>query len=62
MGVSLIETVGKPFDPVFHEAVAVDEPDSDEEEGIVKEEIQPGYMIAGKVLRAARVKVARGSS
>lgn len=62
MGVSLIETTGKPFDPTFHEAVAIDEPDSDEEEGIVTEEIQPGYMIAGKVLRAARVKVARGSS
>ncbi len=62
MGVSLIETTGRPFDPTFHEAVAIDEPASDEEEGIVTEEIQPGYMIAGKVLRAARVKVARGSS
>lgn len=62
MGVSLIETTGKPFDPTFHEAVAIDEPESDEQEGIVTEEIQPGYMIAGKVLRAARVKVARGSS
>jgi len=62
MGVSLIETTGRPFDPAFHEAVAIDEPDSDAEEGIVTEEIQPGYMIAGKVLRAAMVKVARGSS
>lgn len=62
MGVSLIETTGRPFDPAFHEAVAIDEPDSEAEEGIVTEEIQPGYMIAGKVLRAARVKVARGSS
>ncbi|GAB6280603.1 MAG: nucleotide exchange factor GrpE [Thermovirga sp.] len=62
MGVALIETTGKPFDPAFHDAVAVEEPKRGAEDGIVTEEIQPGYMIAGKVLRAARVKVARGSS
>lgn len=62
IGVSLIETTGRPFDPAFHEAVAIDESAEDVEEGAVTEEIQSGYMIAGKILRAARVKVARGSS
>lgn len=62
LGVSLIETRGKPFDPEFHEAVAIDEAKDGSEEGIVTEEIQPGYTIAGKVLRAAKVKVARGRS
>lgn len=62
MGVALIETTGRPFDPAFHDAVAIEDLKSGAEEGIVTEEIQPGYMIAGKVLRAARVKVARGSS
>jgi len=62
LGVSVIETVGKHFDPAFHEAVAVEEPADEEDEGRVTAEIQPGYMIAGKVLRAARVKVARSSS
>ncbi|MDO9509179.1 MAG: nucleotide exchange factor GrpE [Thermovirgaceae bacterium] len=62
MGVSLIVTTGRPFDPAIHEAVAVEEPEGDTEEGIITEEIQPGYIIAGKVIRAARVKVARGTS
>ncbi|MDT8284465.1 MAG: nucleotide exchange factor GrpE, partial [Thermovirgaceae bacterium] len=62
MGVSLIESIGKPFDPVFHEAVAIEEPEADASEGIITEEIQPGYIIAGKVIRAARVKVARRAS
>lgn len=62
MGVSLIESTGKPFDPVFHEAVAIEEPEDDTPDGIITEEIQPGYTIAGKVIRAARVKVARKAS
>jgi len=32
------------------------------EDGIVTDEIQAGYKVAGKVIRAARVKVARAGS
>ena len=59
LGVAVIETVGKPFDPTVHEAVAVEEAAEGIEDGTVTEEIQPGYTIAGKVLSAARVRVAR---
>lgn len=62
MGVSVIETVGSPFDPAVHEAVATVEAGEDIEDGIVTDEIQAGYKVAGKVIRAARVKVARAGS
>ncbi|MGB4209322.1 MAG: nucleotide exchange factor GrpE [Thermovirgaceae bacterium] len=61
LGVSAIETVGKPFDPSIHEAVAVEEAGEEVGDGIITEEVQRGYTISGKVLRAARVKVAKGS-
>ena len=61
LGVSAIETVGKPFDPSIHEAVAVEEAGEEIGDGIITEEVQRGYTISGKVLRAARVKVAKAS-
>jgi molecular chaperone GrpE len=55
MGVERIKTVGEPFDPHFHEAVATEEGDGDQE--IVSEELQPGYTIGDEVIRHAMVKV-----
>ena len=60
-GVEAIEAQGKPFDPLFHEAfeqVATDEAP----EGTIVEEVQKGYLLHGKVLRPALVKVARRTS
>ena len=48
-------SVGQPFDPSQHEAVAVD--DSAGAADTVVEEFQPGYFLAGSVLRPAIVKV-----
>jgi molecular chaperone GrpE len=59
LGISRIETEGKAFDPSFHEAVAIEETEDEALDGIVTGELQPGYTIAGKLLRAARVRVAR---
>ena len=57
-GVQAVESVGKPFDPSLHEAVAVfDSPEVDVE--TVTDEIQKGYTLEGELLRAARVRVAR---
>ena len=53
-----IPAEGTPFDPEQHEAIgSVDT--SEHPEGIVVEEIEPGYKMGGKVIRPARVKVAR---
>jgi len=57
-GVEEIKSVGEKFDPVFHEVV--EEIDTDKfETGTIVEEIQKGYKINGRVLRPARVKVAK---
>ena len=56
-GVTPIEAVGKPFDPEFHNAVMhID--DEDQEENVVVEEFQKGYMYRDSVVRHSMVKVA----
>jgi molecular chaperone GrpE len=55
MGVERIKTVGEPFDPHVHEAVAVDGEDGGQQ--IVSEELQAGYRIGDDVIRHATVKV-----
>ncbi len=55
-GLSRIETVGKPFNPDQHEAVETVE-DEAKPEGTVAAEIRPGYLLHGKLLRPASVKV-----
>jgi molecular chaperone GrpE len=59
-GVKPMESVGKPFDPSLHQAVAQVE-SSDAGDNVVVEEIQKGYLLEGRVLRAAMVKVSRAS-
>lgn len=57
-GVEPLEALGKPFDPRYHEAVAVwDSPEVKED--TVTDEIQKGYLYRGELLRPARVRVAR---
>lgn len=54
IGVKRIETVGKPFDPNLHDAVAHQEGDGEE---VVSEELQAGYTLGDEVIRHAMVKV-----
>jgi molecular chaperone GrpE (heat shock protein) len=58
MGVERIPTVGMPFSPEIHEAVAAEVTDDPEKNGIVTEEILSGYRTGERVLRPAKVKVA----
>jgi molecular chaperone GrpE len=57
-GVTLIESVGKPFNPIEHEAVAYEET-SNYPEDTVTSELQRGYKLQDQVLRPALVKIAR---
>jgi molecular chaperone GrpE len=59
-GLKKIEAVGKKFDPYFHEALLKEK--SDKEDGIILEEIQPGYMLKSKVIRHSKVKVAENKT
>jgi molecular chaperone GrpE len=54
MGVERIKTVGEPFDPQLHEAVATEEGDGDH---VITEELQAGYRIGDDVIRHAMVRV-----
>jgi len=56
-GVEEIKSVGEKFNPEIHEAVEMVK--SDKPEGEIIEEIQKGYKLDGKVIRVAKVKVAR---
>lgn len=57
-GVERVKTLGEKFDPHLHEAVEVVEaPDKDE--GLIVEELKPGYSLNGRLLRPASVKIAK---
>jgi len=57
-GIRPIDAAGKPFDPRYHEAVQeVEEPSR--EPGTVVEVIEDGYTIHDRLLRPARVVVAK---
>lgn len=58
IGLVTIETQGKQFDPYLHEAVLTKEA-KDKPDGIVLEEMQKGYTLKGKVIRAAMVIVSK---
>ena len=55
IGVVRIATVGKPFDPRYHEAVSMEDGDGDQE--VVSEELQAGYRLGDEVIRHAMVRV-----
>lgn len=56
-GLKEIDCEGKYFDPNFHHAVISEE--SDEDEGMILEVLQKGYMLNDKVIRPTMVKVAK---
>jgi len=58
-GVTRIEALGKPFNAEFHQAMMEIE-DPSVPSGTVVQELAPGYLIAGRLLRAAMVGVSKG--
>ena len=58
-GVTRIESLGKPFNAEFHQAMMEVE-DPTVPAGTVVQELAPGYLIAGRLLRAAMVAVSKG--
>lgn len=57
--VNVVDTVGKPFDPMLHEAI-LREDSTSFEEGIIIEEFRRGFILGDKLLRPAMVKVSAG--
>jgi molecular chaperone GrpE len=60
-GLAEIESVGQPFDPEVHEALA-EVPDDEHAPGTIIEEMEKGYKLNDKVVRYARVVVSRASA
>jgi molecular chaperone GrpE len=57
-GLARYESLGKPFDPNHHEAVAmVQGSPEDGDEAVVAEEFLPGYGLHDRILRTAKVRV-----
>jgi molecular chaperone GrpE len=57
-GVEVIIAEGNTFDPNFHEAITYEE-DDDYQDGQVIEVVQKGYKLGDRVLRPAKVRVAK---
>src|SRR5574337_1817024 len=57
-GVKSIEALGHEFDPNFHQAVAQVE-STDGRDNIAIEEVRKGYLLEGRLLRPAMVKVSK---
>eukprot|EP00267_Zea_mays_P035457 XP_008671294.1 uncharacterized protein LOC103648642 [Zea mays] len=60
LGVGVVETVGKPFDPSVHEAISR-EASMQFKAGIVMHEVRRGFHLKERLLRPATVKVSTGS-
>lgn len=58
LGVTTIDPLGEPFDPARHEAMMMQESDTAEPNSVIQV-VQPGYELNGRLLRPARVIVAR---
>jgi len=57
LGITELEALGKEFDYEFHQAV-MQRPSDEYDEGFVCDELQKGYMLGNKLIRAAMVSVA----
>jgi len=58
-GIEEIKTLGEKFDPNLMEAVAEADKKNKEGKGVVVEEVQKGYTSQSKIIRPAKVKVAK---
>ncbi|HET9693420.1 MAG TPA: nucleotide exchange factor GrpE [Steroidobacteraceae bacterium] len=57
-GITVVDPLGQPFNPEFHEAM-VTQPTAEHAPGSVMAVIQKGFTLNGRLLRAARVVIAR---
>lgn len=60
-GISQIDPMGEPFDPQHHEAIAM-VPSAGAEPNSVIDVMQKGYVLNGRLVRAAKVVVSKASA
>ncbi|XP_057467077.1 uncharacterized protein LOC130756550 isoform X1 [Actinidia eriantha] len=59
LGVVPVETIGKPFDPLLHEAIMREE-STEYDEDIIVEQYRQGFKLGDRLLRPSMVKVSAG--
>ncbi|XP_034694383.1 protein GrpE isoform X1 [Vitis riparia] len=59
LGVTPVETIGNPFDPLFHEAI-MREDSTEFEEDVIIQEFRKGFKLGDRLLRPSMVKVSAG--
>ena len=59
-GISVLDPAGQAFNPEFHEAMAT-QPSAELAPGTVLAVVQKGYLLNGRLLRPARVVIARAA-
>ncbi len=57
--VTVIPTVGRKFDPKTDEAFMTEVTDDPEKDNIILQELEPGYMYKDRMIKPAKVKVAK---
>ncbi len=57
LGINKIEAIGKKFDPNFHEAIK--EVVGEQDDGIIIDELQSGFILNGKVIRPIQVIISK---
>jgi len=57
--VQVIETEGRKFDPKIHEAFMVTDTLDPEQDNLILQELEQGYLFKEKLIKAAKVKVAK---
>lgn len=57
-GLTAMESIGKPFDTDFHEAITNIPATEESQKGLVVDEVEKGYLLNEKVIRYAKVVVA----
>ncbi len=60
MDVLPMDSLGKPFDPAYHEAI-MEQPTDQAAPGTILQEVHCGYLFKGDMLRPARVIVAKAA-
>ncbi|HEY7896265.1 MAG TPA: nucleotide exchange factor GrpE [Gemmatimonadaceae bacterium] len=61
VGLEIVNPVDQPFNPELHEAVATERALSPEDDHLIAQVYQPGYVLQGQLLRPARVVVKQWS-
>jgi len=58
-GVETVTSIGEKFDPKTHEALLTVETEDEAQDEMIIEELEPGYRFKEKLIKAAKVKIAK---